>query len=314
MAKCTCKNCNHQWSEKDPMSCPECGKTDFEIKEGDKIPWKIIGIIAGVLFIIILLLKCGGSDKVTATVTFKQSIGSLKVELDISNSDKKDFKIQLLRGGTLNSEAKAVKSKTFVGLMPGTYYVEVKYIGKGKAPEIVYDKIKGPFTIDEISTSVSSVSVRIVKIKTTENKKTQRWTISVQIMPDTLCEYSSNGIDFQDSKQFVLLPGTYTISARLKEDNSNIDSMSVSLDKITNEPPPTKEKIQGLLNQISNDVSGAFNNLKSLVNTGGIRVTGVDGINTLFELMVDCNNGSKYTITNITITNDQIISIDVRKN
>ena len=232
MAKWKCNNpeCANTWSEKEPTCCPQCGSTDFEqIGTGGAIidPTKIAKIGGGVLIAIILILMLRGcpSNEITATITFKESVGSLKVELNVDNNEKNDFVIELLRSGTTFESAKGLKSKTFTGLMPGTYYVNVKYIGKKTGtdkPNIIYDKTKGPYIINTPPPPPPPPPT-IVSVIPVPNKSTLKYSLTVKIKPDSLtklCEFSIDGKNFYSSNIFNNVPdGTYSaIEARLIAD------------------------------------------------------------------------------------------------
>ncbi|NDP22166.1 MAG: hypothetical protein GZ091_13960 [Paludibacter sp.] len=331
MAKWKCNNpaCLNEWSEKDPTCCPQCGSTDFEqigsvcCATGWTKIAKIAGGVVAVIIFLLLLKNCGDTKDVTATITFKASAGSIKVELNVDNDNKNDFVIEILRSGTPYESAKGLKSKTFVGLMPGSYYVNVQYIGKktgSDRPNITYDKTKGPYIIDTPPPSPPPPP-SIVSVTPVPNKKTLKYTLTIKIHPDSiskLCEFSIDGKDFFPSNIFNnVSAGTYNniIEVRLIDDNSIHDIYQLLiLPPIVNTPPPSQTVIQALLNKISNSDDNAFNQLSDLLSTGNIKVSGAGGsINTLYDLMVDCNSENNYTIQNMTVVNNEIISINVRK-
>jgi len=322
MAKWKCNDtaCLHQWTEKDPTCCPQCGSTDFQQISGPPIPWKIIGLIIVGLIVLILMSKCNScvDNSITATITFKENTGTIKVELDIDNKDKKDFVIELQKGASVHEIAEGVKTKTFNGLMPGSYYVNVKYIGEKKGadkPNIIYDKTKGPYTI--IDPPPPPPTPTIVRVVPVPNKSTLKYTLIVKIKPDSLtklCEFSIDGSSFTQSNVFNNVPaGTYNITARLIDDNSIQDTYpSLILTPIDNTPPKPID-LQGLLNKISNGDDNSFNQLSKLLPTGNISVTGAGGsISTLYALMVDCNSGNRY-IVDPKVINKETTTINARK-
>ncbi len=323
MAKWKCNNtaCLHTWSEKEPTCCPQCGSTDFEPVEGGPDWSKIAKIGGGILVLIIISLLMRGcpTEDVTATITFKESAGAIKVELDIDNKDKKDFNIELQKGGSVNEIAKGLKTKTFTGLMPGTYYVNVRYVGTKTGediPKITYDKTKGPYIINTIV--VPPEPPTIVSVVPVANKTTLKYTLTIKVKPDSLsalCEYSIDGQNFYTSNVFNnVSDGTYSaIQARLIADNSMNDNyLPLILPKISTESPPPVN-VQALLNRISDGSTNAFDELANLLPTETILVTGAGGnIRTLFDLMVDCNSGNRYTV-DPRVINKTTTTINARK-
>lgn len=325
--KCSDPICQNQWSENNPICCPQCGATEF-IKigksGGPKIKWPIIAIIIGVLLVAVLAVWFLTRDAkdIKVSINFDKSACSIDVKLDnVKNNE--DFEIQLLRSGTTYESSKGSTQIKFVGLNPGTYYVNVKYIDIKKGseiPTIIYDDKNGPYMIDiPADTQIEKpvYQITIVKVSQVENKSAKNYAITVNIKPDSLnsaCEFSIDGANFHNSNVFIVSPGSYNVEARMKNNKSNKDVISITLKPISDAPPISKAKIQGLLNNVSNGDEASFNQLSNLLSTGSVSVSGAgESIVTLFELMVDCNGGNRYEITNITVNNNQIKSLNVIK-
>lgn len=325
--KCSDPFCQNKWSESNPVCCPQCGSTDFiriDNAGDQKIKWPIIVPIIGVLLFVVLAVWFFSKDpkEVGVNISFDKSACSIDVKLD-NAKNYEDFEIQLLRSGTIFESSKGSKQIKFTGLNPGTYYVNVKHIDMKEGsvlPKIIYLDKSGPYIIDipgdkQIKNPVYQIT--IIKISQVVNISAKKYALSINISPDSLksqCEFSIDGIHFQNANKFIVSPGSYNVEARWKKNKNNRDVFSINLRPIRDTPPVSKDKIQVLLNRISNGDDVSFNNLSNLLSTGSVRVSGAgESISTLFELMVDCNGGNRYEITNINVTNNQIKTINVIK-
>lgn len=321
--QCTNPECSHTWSEKQPIVCPQCGSTNFN--KVNTINWAKIAKIIGALIILILLLNwckggCGDKKNVVATITFKEGQGTLEVDLKVDKKNQNDFTIELIRGSSVYQSVKGLKAKTFIALNPGTYYVNVKYIGTSSKynPQITYNPKKGPYTI-QTPPPPPPPPPSIVSVNPVLNKARTGYTLTVNIKPASLmkdCQFSIDGSNFKSSNVFSnVQPGDYTVTARLIKDKSVSDTYNITLDKIPPPNLPSKQRIQSLLDSISDGDNSAFDVLSALLATGNIKVTGAGSkIGTLYDLMVDCDSGSHYTINRITVVSHSITSIHVKRN
>lgn len=313
--KCNVAGCDHIWSSNNPANCPVCGKTNFEELPGTFPPAWWPKALIGLILIIVLLLLVKCDKKVDVMVDFDNK-NSIKVELkgDIDQYNKKDFIIILKKDGLDQAPVKGLLRKNFISLVQGSYLVTIKYIGDEKI-EIKYNPKQGPFNVKEENKedTIKQLSIKITK---DPNTITRKWSIIIQpSVQSQEIEYSIDGNIFQASNRYnALAPGKYSVVARYVSDTDNPAKEDLILDPIV-VITPSKVEIQAHMNTLTqNKNSNAFESLGALFNNPeNIKVSGAGGIiNDFYTLMMDCQNGKQYNITNIIVSNNEIIEIQVR--
>ena len=286
MAKYKCQNpeCGHSWeSDQIPVECPKCFQGNF-VKTGSDTKWKKWGgIAAGVIILLIILVKCipCGKTKVTANADMSRC----KLTVKITGKHSKEYKITLRKNGAVYGEVTKKETATFSDL-EGTYNLDVKFEGKGKIP-----KIKKPY--QRIFTFVQPAAApKTPEIKDLPHnpprltKSIKEYTVTVKteesIVPLSETEFSKDGIHWQRDAKFAHLPaGTYTFTVRNIRDKSLQDSKTKILEPFVSTPPPTKEQLQRLLQRLLDGIANQNAGDKDSFDAYQIgKVTGIENIST----------------------------------
>lgn len=291
MAKYKCQNpeCGHSWeSDQIPVECPKCFQGNF-VKTGSDTKWKKWGgIAAGAIILLIILVKIIDSrTKVTANADMSRC----KLTVKITGKHSKEYKITLRKNGAVYGEVTKKETATFSDL-EGTYNLDVKFEGKGKIP-----KIKKPY--QRIFTFVQPAAApKTPEIKDLPHnpprltKSIKEYTVTVKteesIVPLSETEFSKDGIHWQRDAKFEHLPaGTYTFTVRNIRDKSLQDSKTKILDPFVSTPPPTKEQLQRLLDDIAKQ---DFNAKKNFDDYNIQKVTGIEYVDDGDELSMHVYN------------------------
>lgn len=316
MAKYKCQNpdCNHIWeAEEEPFECPACQGSDF-IALGGRTKWlSWLGIAAGTVVLLIILIKA--IDRNDTTITAKADYNRCTLTVKIEGKHSKEYDIILRKDGVVHGSVSQKETKTFSNL-EGTYALDVRFVGKGKLPEInTYPKI---YTFAK--PAASPEAPQIIALRPTPAKlanSNQTYTVIVitdtAIVPLKETEFSIDGISWQRTVSFKgLKAGTYTFLARNTRDKSLQDSTTLELAKFEPKPLPTKEELNALLARIANQDDGALDEFLYKVGVD-TEVKGVNKISTANELANDAYQQHLYYVTDRDVVDNTIVSITVKQ-
>ena len=316
-----CKECGKKYEAQESF-CSDCNK------EGTIVPIGVGGIekykkywwIALVLIIIIfLLIRCPG-DPPTVNVVYNQESQRLTVDLDgkkVMTDNECNYVINIKRNGDPFGEPtnKRKFDRTFD--VPGKYTIEVKWIGKTRAPEI---KWNGPhfFEIYEKTIPPQAPEISGINILSIDYK-IKKYKISISIKADSflVAEYSIDGQTYQKTNVFSnISPGDYTFYARNEKDKSSEpSSFPYPLPEIVSKPSPSDAVLNDLLRKMAaKGDKNAFKQWRDSVEEGlpPIDVTGVANISNSYELVQDALQGKSYTVSTQRDANQKIINITVK--
>ena len=317
MAKYKCQNpdCNHIWeAEEEPFECPACQGSDF-IALGRRTKWlSWLGITAGTVFLLIILIKAiiGGSG---TTITAKADYSRCTLMVKIEGKHSKEYDIILRKDGVVHGSVSKKETKTFSNL-EGTYALDVRFIGKGKLPKInTYPKI---YTFAK--PTAAPEAPQIIALRPTPAKLTnsnQTYTVIVitdtAIVPLKETEFSKDGVNWQRAGSFKdLKAGTYTFMVRNTRDKSLQDATAVELAKFEPKPLPTKAELNAWLNGIAKRRQSDLDELVDRVG-GSTKVKGVDNVSTVSELANEAYIQKRsFQVTDMAVVNNSIVSITVK--
>lgn len=317
MAKYKCQNpdCNHIWeAEEEPFECPACQGSDF-IALGGRTKWlSWLGIAAGTVVLLIILIKViiGGSG---TTITAKADYNRCTLTVKIKGKHSKAYDIILRKDGVVHGRV-AQKAATTFSNLEGTYALDVRFIGKGKLPKInAYPKI---YTFSR--PAAAPEAPQIIALRPTPAKLTnsnQTYTVIVitdtAIVPLKETEFSKDGVNWQRAGSFKeLKAGTYTFMARNTRDKSLQDTQTIELAKFAPQSPPTVEELNALLKGIAKgqDIDGDTLEEKVGAET---KVNGVNKIDNVHDLIIYAFGEKLYQVTAMDVANNIIVSITVEQ-
>jgi hypothetical protein len=293
--KYKCKDCEHVFeSDQTVFECPQCGGTNI-VEDGNfctrnKKLCKILAAVITVLILLLLIPDCKGT-KVDVDDSKK---GKIVVSLNGEQVDQ--YNIIVTRDGS-DFSTKQYKDKpvNFNFDVPGEYRLQVKFIGKGKMPELSsYNK--GPWIVEPPKQGQKQVGPAIpqiseVKILNTDTK-TKTYTVKiitvVKAVPLTDTEFSVDNSTYQSSDIFAdLKPGLYTFYVRNVQDQSLINQFQFNLP-----PPPSNvlsdADLNNLLARIAKGDIKAFRSWRKNVDGAQpVPVSGVEFISDSYELAQD---------------------------
>lgn len=289
--KYKCKDCEHVFeSDQTVFECPQCGGTNI-IEVGNPITkYKKPIIVISIIIAILLLFKLCRVDGTTVNAKYDNESQRLQVELEGEKVDQ--YKIIVTRNGVA-LPAKEYKDKpvNFSFGVPGKYRLQVKFVGKGKMPEIsTYNK--GPWIIQPGVTIEGPKPPQILEVKI-QNTNTILKTYSVKVITDTKAvplsdtEFSTDNSKYQSSDNFAdLKPGLYTFYVRNAQDQSLINQFQFNL---PTPPDPTKvlsdADLNSLLKRIAKGDDKAVEEWKNAVEgPPAIKVAGMEFIDDSYAL------------------------------
>ena len=317
MAKYKCQNpdCNHIWeADEEPFECPACQGSDF-IALGGRTKWlNWLGIAAGTVVLLIILIKviiAGSGTTITAKADYNRCTLTVKIE----GKHSKEYDIILRKDGVVHGSVSQKETKIFSNL-EGTYALDVRFRGKGKLPKInTYPKI---YTFSR--PAAAPEAPQIIALRPTPAKLTnsnQTYTVIVitdtAIVPLKETEFSKDGVNWQRAGSFKdLKAGTYTFMARNTRDKSLQDATAVELAKFEPKPLPTKAELNAWLNGIAKRRQSDLDELVDRVG-GSTKVKGVDNVSTVSELANEAYIQKRsFQVADMAVVNNSIVSITVK--
>lgn len=318
MAKYKCQNpdCNHVWdAEDEPFECPACQGSDF-LKVGGGTKWlRLLGIAAGVLVLLVILMKacCGRGE---TTVTTKADYDRCTLMVKVVGKHSKEYDIILRKDGVVHGSVSKKETKTFNDL-EGTYALDVRFVGKGKLP-----KIKNAYTktYTFVKPAAAPEAPQIIALRPNPAKLTDsHQTYAVTVITDTAIvplketEFSIDGVNWQRAFSFKdLKAGTYTFMVRNTRDKSLQDATTVELAKYEPKPLPTKAELNAWLKGIHEGSDESVDMFMEGVGAS-TRVKGCKDVNNVHDLVIHAqNNKHLFRVTDMDVVHNTIVSITVK--
>lgn len=280
--KCLNPECKHTWTAEDfPNTCPNCQGN--EIKEAKQLPKWAYGAGIGLFVLFFLLRFCsGGSDATTVRVDFDDYTGQLEVSLsgnEVMNSQHKcNYRIGIERNGAPfgNPVKKDVLKRKFDN--PGSYTVNVTWIGKSKMPPLKWSGSK-TFFVQEKPQAPFILGVHVMERDVNKKCYTVKIQCDTSIVASHNTEYSQDGNQYKAQPVFNnLKPGDYVFYARNTLDPELVVSYNKTLPNIQKESL-SDSKINQLLKAIANGDEAAYKDFVNKVENGkSIPVTGNSNI------------------------------------
>lgn len=300
--KYKCKDCEHVFeSDQTVFECPQCGGTNI-VEDGNfctrnKKLCRILAVVITVLIFLLLIPDCKGT-KVDVDTSKKG-----KIVVSLKGEKINQYNIIVTRDGSVFSTKKFKdKPVNFSFNVPGEYRLQVKFVGKGKMPEIsTYNK--GPWIIQPGVTIEGPKPPQILEVKI-QNTNTKLKIYSVKVITDTKAvplsdtEFSIDNSNYQSSDIFAdLKPGFYTFYVRNAQDQSLINQFQFNLPPPP-VGPPSDADLNDLLRRIANGDIKAFRSWRKNVDgASSVFVEGAKFISNSYELVQDAKTqGTIYTI------------------
>ena len=322
MKKYKCCDCGKIWeAAEEPFECPDCHSANIvEVISGGKLTltlkkyWWIIAV-AIVLAVVLFLLS---PSKGSTNVTTKQDKKYHTLTVELSGDYTSQYALVLKQDGVIMHQHilnDGNAEHTFTDLC-GTYTLDVTWLGKGDAPqtnnynnEFDFGDWCNETLIDDVN--ILKLRPEIKEIKSTPRriiKKGDTYTVQVILHPGGVddVEYAVDNGQWQNNNTFRnLKPGKHTYYVRNANQHAYIDSIQRPLEEAT-KGDITTEKLNGLLNQLSNGDDNAKREILKYFS-GSTQVQGAENIGTIQELITDIIvNESSYTVIEIAKDGNQI--------
>lgn len=306
MAKFKCLNsdCNQIFDgDMSTMECPHCGSTEFK-KAGGNIPWKIIGIIGGILVaVIIIILFILPSDQPIASMQDKGHVLVLEVK------NVKEAKLQKEYRFVVYDETNSMHQVLNFNGKTNLVQYDVSYMLLGQCYNFALERKDGK-RIENLKWSTSTQYcvpvppappakpvIESIEIGASDPERQVYKKVTIYMKEEGDYTYVIGDIK-QSSPEFTdLKPGEYTVYV------SNSDGVETSqeiiLKKIKRLPPPlTLTQIQSVFDKVSSGAMSASVAQDSLANGNvDLLITIQPGdIKTLWGALMEAAMGESFVV------------------
>jgi hypothetical protein len=284
------------------MQCPHCGSTEFK-KVGGTIPWKVIGIIGGVLIaiIIIVALLIPSPDQPVASMEEKDGqILVIEVKNVKETKLKSDYKL------VVYDETNGIHQVLNFNGKTNLLQYDISYMLSGMCYNFALERKDGKH-IDNLRWTTSTQYcvplppakpvIKSIEIGAPDVEKQVYKKVTIYMEEEGDFTYVIGDIK-QSSPEFMdLKPGDYTVyvsnSAGVKT------SQEIILNKIKRLPPPlTLAQIQSVFDKVSRGAMSASVAQDSLAN-GNVNLSTTiqpGDIQTLWGALMEAAMGESFVI------------------
>lgn len=301
MAKFKCSNCGQAFDgDIATMQCPHCGSYEFK-KIGGSIPWKIVGIIGGVvLALIILVALFTGEDK--PVVSLQEKGQTLVIEVKNVKAPKLRNEYKMVVYDETNSIHQILR---FNGKTSVIHY-DVAYLLSGKCYNFSLERQDNK-RIEELTWATNRQYcvplppvppvIKSIQVGDPDHDRRVYKKVTIHMEEEGNFTYIIGGIK-QGSPVFVdLKPGDYTVEV-YNADGVHT-SQNLHLRQIRILPPPlTLVQIQEVFDKVTRGTMSASVAVDSLAN-GNVNLTTAiqpGDIRTLWGALMEASMGEAFAV------------------
>ena len=303
--KCLDSKCGQFFDGEDMTTtqCPHCGSTEFE-KVGGNIPWKIIGIIGGILVVVIIIIAMlSSSDHPIASMQDKGHVLVLEVK------NVKEAKLQKEYRFVVYDETNSMHQVLNFNGKTNLVQYDVSYMLLGQCYNFALERKDGK-RIENLKWSTSTrycvpvppappakPVIESIEIGASDSERQVYKKVTIYMKEEGDYTYVIGDIK-QSSPEFTdLKPGEYTVYV------SNSDGVETSqeiiLKKIKRLPPPlTLTQIQSVFDKVSSGAMSASVAQDSLANGNVDLYTTIQpgDIKTLWGALMQAAMGESFVV------------------
>ncbi|GHU79758.1 hypothetical protein FACS1894145_4590 [Bacteroidia bacterium] len=181
-----------------------------------------------------------------------------------------------------------------------------------KNPQEVTDTV-----ITDEETGALSQIPQIISIRKTPDILTDcsmTYTVTLQTDKQEVAEFSMDGTTWQKENVFQNIAGgkKYIFYARNTKNNSLKDPKEMFFEACRNVPVPTKEQLNNYLKLIADYNDEATDDIRKYLGND-CTVKGAGNIQDVRQLILETQNGTNFSVTNIEVTGGIVKAITVSK-